>query len=311
MFNFKKHIPRRTVLKGAGVTLALPLLDAMVPASTALAQTAAAPKMRAGFFYIPHGAVQHDTKFGIDGDLWTPKGKGADFKLNKITASLEPFKKYVTSIGNLENNNGSGVRGDLRAVVRQVLLDPEARGPAKTDPGFGTLREPVLMITGLVRALNGVTDGAALGDRAANLLQRPYYSPTVFNYFQTDSTVPGTSIVAPEFGIFNSNAAVARTNLVYSLVYGGINPDANLIDAKGTRLNTIQFEPLATDAAVLTDKVSEALLGGPLPAAARTAVINAVNAIALSATPTAQQKTDRARMATYLIAASNHYQIQR
>ena len=114
-----------------------------------------------------------------------------------------------------------------------------------------------------------------------------------------------------QFGIFNSNSAVARTNLVYSLVYGGISPDANLADATGTRLNTIQFEPLATDAALLTDKVSEALLGGPLPAAARTAVINAVNAIALSATPTAQQKTDRARMATYLVAASNHYQIQR
>jgi Protein of unknown function (DUF1552) len=109
MFIFKKHISRRTALKGAGVTLALPFLDAMVPAATALAQTAAAPKIRAGFFYIPHGAVQHDTKFGPEGDLWTPKGKGADFKLNKITASLEPFKKYVTSIGNLENLNGSGV----------------------------------------------------------------------------------------------------------------------------------------------------------------------------------------------------------
>src|SRR5678815_4996305 len=98
MFITKKHLSRRTALKGAGVTLALPFLDAMVPAATALAQTAAAPKIRAGFFYIPHGAVQHDTKFGPEGDLWTPKGKGADFKLNKITASLEPFKKYVTSV---------------------------------------------------------------------------------------------------------------------------------------------------------------------------------------------------------------------
>lgn len=222
-----------------------------------------------------------------------------------------PSPAYVQRVAAKFANNGSGVRGDLKAVVRAILLDPEARGPAKSDPAFGTLREPVLMITGLVRALNGVTDGAALGDRAANLQQRPYYAPSVFNYFPPDATVPGTSILAPEFGIFNSNSAVARTNLVYSLVYGGISPDANLADATGTRLNTIQFEPLATDAALLTDKVSEALLGGPLPAAARTAVINAVNAIALSATPTAQQKTDRARMATYLVAASNHYQIQR
>ena len=222
-----------------------------------------------------------------------------------------PSPAYVQRVANVFNNNGAGVRGDLKAVVRAILLDAEARGPAKTDPAFGTLREPVLMITGLIRALNGVTDGSSLGDRAANLQQRPYYSPTVFNYFQTDATVPGTSIVAPEFGIYNSNAAVSRTNLVYSLVYGGIGPDGNLIDAVGTRLNTIQFEPLATDAAVLTDKVSEALLGGPLPTAARDAVITAVNAIALSATPTAQQKTDRARMAVYLVASSNHFQIQR
>ena len=222
-----------------------------------------------------------------------------------------PSPGYVQRVTQVFNNNGAGVRGDLKAVVRAILLDSEARGPAKADPTFGTLREPVLMITGLVRALNGVTDGAGLGDRASNLAQRPYYAPTVFNYFQPDATVPGTSILAPEFAIYNSNSAVARTNLVYQLVYTGVNPDGNLINATGTRLNTIQFEPYATDAAMLTDKVSEMLLGGPLPAAARTAVMTAVQAIALSATPTAQQKTDRARMAVYLIASSNHYQIQR
>jgi hypothetical protein len=70
---------------------------------------------------------------------------------------------------------------------------------------------------------------------------------------------------------------VARTNLVYNLVYAGIAPDGNLQNATGTRLNTIQFEQYATDAACLTDKVSDMLLGGPLPAAARTAVMTAVH----------------------------------
>jgi hypothetical protein len=108
MFIFKKHLSRRTVLKGAGVTLALPLLDAMVPAATALAQTAATPKLRGGFFYIPHGAVQHDTKFGPEGDRWTPSGAGATYKLNEITQPLEPFKRYVSTIGNLENAASAG-----------------------------------------------------------------------------------------------------------------------------------------------------------------------------------------------------------
>src|SRR5216683_8356702 len=103
MFITKKHISRRTVLKGAGVNLALPFLSAMVPASTALAQTAAAPRIRTGFFYLPHGAIMHNTSHGPAMDRWTPSGSGANFKLSPIMASLEPYKKYVTSFGNLQN----------------------------------------------------------------------------------------------------------------------------------------------------------------------------------------------------------------
>jgi hypothetical protein len=104
MFLTRKHLSRRTVIKGAGVTLALPLLDAMIPAATALAQTAAVPKMRMGFFYIPHGAIMGNTVHGPQMDRWTPAGAGADFTLSPILASLEPHKKYVTSFGNLQNN---------------------------------------------------------------------------------------------------------------------------------------------------------------------------------------------------------------
>jgi len=108
MFITKKHIPRRAVLKAAGVSLALPLLDAMVPAGTALAQTAAVPKLRTGFFYIPHGAIMGNTSHGPSLDKWTPSGSGATFKLSSILASLEPYKKYVTSFGNLQNAATAG-----------------------------------------------------------------------------------------------------------------------------------------------------------------------------------------------------------
>jgi hypothetical protein len=108
MFLTKKHIPRRAVLKAAGVTLGLPFLDAMVPAGTALAQTAAAPKLRTGFFYLPHGAIMYNTAHGPAMDKWTSAGSGADFKLNTILASLEPYKKYVSSFGNLENAATAG-----------------------------------------------------------------------------------------------------------------------------------------------------------------------------------------------------------
>jgi len=108
MFITKKHIPRRAVLKAAGVTLGLPFLDAMVPAGTALAQTAAMPKLRTGFFYLPHGAIMGNTAHGPALDRWTPSGAGADFKFNTIMASLEPYKKYVSSFGNLENAATAG-----------------------------------------------------------------------------------------------------------------------------------------------------------------------------------------------------------
>src|SRR6187402_3822375 len=108
MFITKKHVPRRAVLKAAGVSLALPFLDAMVPARTVLAQTAAVPKLRTGFFYIPHGAIMGNTSHGPSLDKWTPSGSGATFKLSPILASLEPYKKYMSSFGNLENAATAG-----------------------------------------------------------------------------------------------------------------------------------------------------------------------------------------------------------
>jgi hypothetical protein len=101
MFLTRKHLSRRTLLKGAGVSLALPFLEAMIPAATALSQTAAARKLRAGFFYFPHGAIM---------DRWTPSGSGAAFTLNVITKSLEPYKKYVTSFGNIKNDAVGGTQ---------------------------------------------------------------------------------------------------------------------------------------------------------------------------------------------------------
>jgi len=103
MYLTRKHLSRRAVLRGVGVSVGLPLLDAMIPAATALAQTAAAPKLRAGFFYIPHGAIMWNTSHGAAMDHWTPSGAGADFRLSPIMEPLEGFKHYVTSFANLEN----------------------------------------------------------------------------------------------------------------------------------------------------------------------------------------------------------------
>jgi hypothetical protein len=129
MFITKKHISRRAVLKGAGVTLGLPFLDAMVPAHTALAQTAAVPKLRTGFFYLPHGAIMYNTAHGPAADKWTPSGSGADFKLSPILSSLEPYKKYVSSFGNLENAATAGSVHTFTPATWLSATRPDSSGP--------------------------------------------------------------------------------------------------------------------------------------------------------------------------------------
>jgi len=137
MFLTKKHLSRRTVLKGAGVTIALPLLDAMIPAGTALAQTAAAPKLRAGFFYLPHGAIMWNTVFGAEMDHWTPSGAGADFKLSPILAPLESYKRYVTSFGNIENR---APQGSVHTLVPATWLS----GVRPDQKATGALMAPTI-----------------------------------------------------------------------------------------------------------------------------------------------------------------------
>jgi hypothetical protein len=92
MFITKKHLSRRTFLKSGGVTLALPLLESMVPAGTALAATAAAPKTRLGCIYIPHGATM---------DKWTPKGEGTAFEFSETLQPLAPFRDRINVISDL------------------------------------------------------------------------------------------------------------------------------------------------------------------------------------------------------------------
>jgi len=110
-FITRKHISRRTVLRGAGAAVALPLLDAMLPAATALAKTAAAPKPRMVFVYFPHGAVM---------DKWTPKKEGADFDLPQILAPLAPFQKQLTVISGLENK--AAIAAPVHAVTPGTWL---------------------------------------------------------------------------------------------------------------------------------------------------------------------------------------------
>jgi hypothetical protein len=126
MFVFKKHLSRRTVLKGAGATIALPLLDAMIPAGTALAQTVGAANTRLGFVYFPHGALQEE---------WTPTRTGRDFDFPFILQPLEPLREYVTVVSGLRNKGGES--SNPHGIIEETWLScvsPRLRS-AKTGVG--------------------------------------------------------------------------------------------------------------------------------------------------------------------------------
>ena len=204
---------------------------------------------------------------------------------------------------------GTGVRGDLQATVAAVLLDPEARTatPARTA---GKLREPVLVFTGVLRALNGRSDGNAMGWWwGETLRQHVFNAPSVFNFYPPDYPVAGTSLNGPAFGVLNANTALERLNyLTYLLFWGGSTAEADVPGAFGTYVNTGSFEAGADDAARLVDRLSITAYGGPLPAAARTEVIKAVESF--TAANNVNWKRERARQAAYLIFGSPLYQVQ-
>ena len=121
MFLSRKHLSRRTVLKGAGATLALPLLDAMIPAGTAQAQAAALSAPRLGFVYFPHGALQ---------DQWTPTKTGRDFDFPFILKPLEPLREYVTVVSGLRNKGGES--SSPHGIIEETWLNcinPRLRNP--------------------------------------------------------------------------------------------------------------------------------------------------------------------------------------
>ena len=123
-FLTRKHLSRREVLKGAGVTIALPLLDAMIPARTVLAQTAAAPAPRLGFVYFPHGALQ---------DEWQPTKVGRDFDFPFILKPLEPMRDHVTVVTGLRNKGGES--SSPHGIIEETWLN--CVSPRKRDVKTG------------------------------------------------------------------------------------------------------------------------------------------------------------------------------
>jgi hypothetical protein len=208
-----------------------------------------------------------------------------------------PSPEYVGRVSAVFNDNGSGVRGDLKAVVQAILLDTEARrgdDPAQAQPGDGHLKEPLLFITNLLRALNATTDGAGLSERASDMKQAPFFAPSVFNFFPPGFVIQGTSLLGPEFAIFNTSTTISRTNFVNDLVYSQVN--------SGTVVNLNGYVPLAAAPSQLVDAVAAVMLHGQVSDDMRGTLVSTLSGIS--------DTTRRTKAAFYLIGSSSQFQVE-
>jgi uncharacterized protein (DUF1800 family) len=242
-----------------------------------------------------------------------------------------PSPAYVSRVSGAFNDNGSGVRGDMKAVWRAILLDPEARTP-NTSVAFGKVREPVVRLGNFMRAFNatsvtGLYNSIGLTDNPATALnQTPMFSPTVFNFFRpgyvpTSKVITNAGLVVPELQITHDVSVAGYMNYMRTTI--------PLTTTKDIRQSYSAEIALATDPAGLTDRLDLLLFYGQMPSALKTQIVTAVTSRAIpapvfaagaasapGAVPTNQTaidnaKLDRVYIAVYLSMASPDYLTQK
>ena len=221
-----------------------------------------------------------------------------------------PSAAYVGRVAAVFNNDGSGVKGNLKAVVKAILLDSEARSAAGlTAAGFGKLREPILRFTAWARAFKAASAGnlwniGNTSDPASRLGQSPLRSGSVFNFFRPGYVPPNTAIgtngmVAPEFQITNESTVVGYVNYMQNVISRGVG------DVKADYTALL---PLADTAQVLLDEFNLVLAAGQLSAATMTLIVTAVDSMA-KGTDTA--RLNRIYAALVMVMAAPEFIVQK
>jgi uncharacterized protein (DUF1800 family) len=215
-----------------------------------------------------------------------------------------PSPGYVSRVAAAFNDNGSGTRGDLGAVVSAILRDPEALGDFHPEPTYGHLVEPVLFITRVLRAFHATSDGV-LASYSASMEQDLFHAGSVFNFYPPGyRIVGGNGLIGPEFKLDDSASALARVNFVNTVVFGSIPPSPP-DRPSGTTIDLSQYLGLAAYSGILVDRFDTLLLHGSMSPAMHDAIGAAVEAIPVS------NALMRVETAAYLVASSSQYQVER
>ncbi|MDL2358007.1 MAG: DUF1800 domain-containing protein [Pseudomonadota bacterium] len=221
-----------------------------------------------------------------------------------------PSAAYVTRVAGVFNNDGSGVKGNLKAVLKAILLDDEARNAARlTDPAFGKQREPVLRLAAWARAFkaSSAADTWTIGntsDPASRLGQSPVRSSSVFNFFRPgyvppNSAVGNAGLVAPEFQITNESSVVGYLNYMQTVVSKG---------AGDVKADYSALLPLADSSAALLDELNVVLAAGQISSATLALMKGGIDTLA-SGTDAA--RLNRIYAALVLVLAAPEFIIQK
>jgi uncharacterized protein (DUF1800 family) len=217
-----------------------------------------------------------------------------------------PSPGYLYRVTAVFNDNGQGVRGDLKAVVRAILMDYDARVPVTTAQGTGHEREPVVRLANLLRAFNASSPDGKFSVRNVNtnFAQEAMHSPTVFNFFEPDYSAPGAiaeaGLRSPELQITTETTVVTVTNYLRTAIYSGLGPSADRIT-----LNLSGEQGLAANPAQLVDHLNSLLMANNMSPAMRNILINAITQIP------ANNPAERARTAVYLVINSPEFTIDK
>jgi uncharacterized protein (DUF1800 family) len=267
---------------------------------------------------------EHDTTAkNIFGNITIPAGQTAEQDLESVLDALmaqptmapfvsqqliehlvtsNPSPQYIARVSNVFLNDGTGVRGNLQAVITAILTDPEARAgddpSAAVNPTFGHMREPILFMTNVLRGLNATLGPSSniYGD-ASLTGESLFHSPSVFSYFSPQYRIAG-GLVGPEFQIYSTATSTARANLVNAALFGKLD--------KSTTVDLSPFERTAAAPSFLINYISQVFLHSSMSADLQQAVTDAMNA---ASEANAGDAETMVQAALYVVLTSGEYQI--
>jgi uncharacterized protein (DUF1800 family) len=261
----------------------------------------------------------HDTSAKtIFGNITIPGGQTAEQDLESLLDALmqqptmapfvskqliqhlvtsNPSPGYVQRVSSGFLNDGTGVTGNMQAVITAILTDPEARANddpgAAINPNFGHMREPVLFLANILRGLNAtLSPGNTVNNYASELGQNLFNEPSVFSYFSPQYRTEG-GLLGPEFQIYTTATAADRADVVNAALYGNLSNSA--------AIDLSSFLPQGSSVAEMLDYISYVFLHHTMSADLTQAATAAANAVK---SPKAQVQA-----ALYTVLTSGEYQI--